>query len=168
LDVPIQAYIPTEYISDGQTRIAVYQEMSSLTTTEELLETERGLSDRFGALPGPVGALVLLMRLKILGRLAGCSKISISKDGVLTLSVDGDQKSAKERIKKIFETAPKYKFEVAYETEKREQPPDQENEPAPEQKIVSTHVQVQLKTELAADTVAGMTVEAAQLLAGAG
>ncbi|MDR2592842.1 MAG: transcription-repair coupling factor [Chitinispirillales bacterium] len=163
LDVPMQAYIPTEYIADGQTRIAVYQEMSSLKTTEELSETERGLSDRFGALPEPVEALILLMRLKILGRQAGCSKISIGKDGALILSIDGDQDTAKERIRKIFETAPRYEFEVAYETEKREQGPTQGQEQEPAE---SARMQVQLRTELTADTVPGMTIEAAQLLEG--
>jgi len=164
LDVPIQAYIPTEYISDGQTRIAVYQEMSSLKTTEELSETERGLSDRFGALPEPVGALILLMRLKILGRQAGCSKISIGKDGVLILSIDGDQDAAKERIRLIFEAAPRYEFEVAFETEKREQESTQEQEQAAAQ----ARMQAQLRTELTADTVPGMAIEAAQLLEGLG
>ena len=160
LDVPMQAYIPTEYIADGQTRIAVYQEMSSLKSTEELSETERGLSDRFGALPEPVEALILLMRLKIQGRLAGCSKIAIGKDGSLTLSIDGDQEAAKERIRRIFEAAPKYEFEVAYETEKQEQGPTQEQEQE------SARMQVQLRTELTADTVAGMAIETALLLGG--
>ncbi|GBU21017.1 transcription-repair coupling factor [Fibrobacteres bacterium R8-0-B4] len=166
LDIPMQAYIPTEYIADGQTRIAVYQEMSSLKTTEELSETERGLSDRFGALPEPIGALILLMRLKILGRRAGCSKISIGKDGTLTLSIDGDHDAAKERIRRIFEAAPRYKFEVAYETEKRGQgltASGQEQEPAE-----PARMQVQLRTELTADTVPGMTIEAAHLLEGSG
>jgi len=162
LDVPIQAYIPTEYISDGQTRIAVYQEMSSLKTTEELSETERGLSDRFGALPEPVGALILLMRLKILGRQAGCSKISIGKDGILILSIDGDQDAAKERIRLIFEAAPRYEFEVAFETEKREQEPAQEQGQAAAQ----ARIQAQLRTKLTADTVSGMAIEAALLLGG--
>jgi transcription-repair coupling factor (superfamily II helicase) len=162
LDIPIQAYIPTEYISDGQTRIAVYQEMSSLGTTEELSETERGLSDKFGALPESVGALILLMRLKILGRQAGCSKITIGKDGALTLSIDGARDTAKERIRRIFEAAPRYEFEVAYETEKREQAATQGQEQEP------ARTQVQLRTELTADTVSGMTIEAAQLLRASG
>jgi transcription-repair coupling factor (superfamily II helicase) len=154
LDVPMQAYIPTEYISDGQTRIAVYQEMSSLSTIEELSDTERGLSDRFGALPGPVGALVLLMKLKILGRQAGCSKISIGRDGALTLFIDGNQESAKERIRKIFEASPRYEFEVAYGTEKQGETEGQ----------AQAAVQVQIKTELTADTVPEMALEAAGML----
>jgi transcription-repair coupling factor (superfamily II helicase) len=150
LDVPIQAYIPTEYISDGQTRIAVYQEMSSLKTAEELSETERGLSDRFGALPEPVGALVLLMKLKILGRQAGCSKISIGKDGALALSIDGDREAAKERIRRLFEASPRYEFEVAYEAGKQ----------------AEGRVQAQIRTELTAGTVPEMALEVAGMLEG--
>jgi transcription-repair coupling factor (superfamily II helicase) len=148
LDVPIQAYIPTDYISDGQTRIAVYQEMSSIRTMEELSETERGLADRFGALPEPVGALVLLMKLKILGRQVGCSRVSIGKAGALTLFIDGGREAARERIRKIFEALPRYEFEVAYGTEKQEQ----------------GRVQVQVKTTLMAGAAPLMALEVAGML----
>jgi len=89
----------------------------------------------------------------------------------LTLFIDGDQNAAKERIRKIFETAPKYKFEVAYESDKTEKPElpedqDLDQERPPERESESTRVQVQLRTELVADTVSGMAIEAAQLLEG--
>lgn len=142
LDIPLQAYIPTEYIADGSTRISIYQEMSSLKTTEELAETERGLSDRFGPMPESVKALILLMKLKILGKLAGCSRIVISKDGILDLFIDGDGNNdvAKERIQQIFKSSEDYRFEVFYDA------------------------QIQLKTELTSETVALMAIEAAGVL----
>jgi hypothetical protein len=80
------------------------------------------------------------------------------------LFIDGDHESAKERVGKIFKTAPKYEFEIAYETEKREQPQGQE--PLPEREQGQAHVQMLLRTELVADTVPGMAVEAVQLLEG--
>jgi transcription-repair coupling factor (superfamily II helicase) len=141
LDVPLQAYIPTEFIADGSTRISIYQEMSSLGAVDELADMERGLSDRFGALPESVKALTLLMKLKILGRAAGCSKIGIGKDGSLTLCVDGNQETAKERIKSFFESSENYEFEILYDTQ-----------------------QVQLKTELTTTTIAQMAVETAAIL----
>ncbi|MDR0331667.1 MAG: transcription-repair coupling factor [Chitinispirillales bacterium] len=141
LEVPLQAYIPTEFIADGQTRIAIYQEMSSLRSTEELAEMERGLLDRFGALPEPVKALTLLMTLKILGRQCGCAKVAITKDGALTLFIDGDQKTAKERIRRVFESADNYEFEVAYDAQ-----------------------QVRLRTELTSTAAADMAREAADML----
>ena len=141
LDIPLQAYIPTEYISDGATRIAVYQEMSSIKDVSCLTEMERGLSDRFGALPESVKALVILMRLKISGRNAGCSKITINKDGTLSLLIGGTQSEAKERIRRIFESLKDYEFEIASEAE-----------------------QVRLRTELVSDDVALMAEEAAGVL----
>ena len=141
LDIPLQAYIPTEFIADGPARIAVYQEMSSLKTTGDLTEMERGLSDRFGALPESVKALTVLMRLKILGRATKCSRITINKEHMLSLSVDGDQDTVKERIKIFFESSPEYKFEVAYD-----------------------NAQVLLRTELTSATMAQMAVEAAAML----
>ncbi len=116
LEVSLQAYIPTEYISDGPTRIAVYQEMSSVRSIQELNETEKGISDRFGPLPESVQALFLLMQLKIWGQLAGCSRVAINKEGYLLLYIEGDQDTAKERIRRFFESS-EYQFEVFYESQ---------------------------------------------------
>jgi transcription-repair coupling factor (superfamily II helicase) len=140
LEIPLQAYIPTEFIADGPTRISIYQEMSSLGTVDELAEMEHGLSDRFGPLPESVKALTLLMKLKILGKIAGCSKIGIGKDGMLNLHVDGDQETAKERIRRFFESSENYGFEVFYDT------------------------QVQLRTELTSTAVSQMAAETAAML----
>ncbi|MDR0308016.1 MAG: transcription-repair coupling factor [Chitinispirillales bacterium] len=139
LEIPLQAYIPTEYIADGSTRISIYQEMSSLSTVDELAETERTLSDRFGPLPESVRALILMMKLKILGQLCGCARVSINKEGALNLYIDGDQETAKERIKRIFESS-QYQFEVLYD------------------------VQVQLRTELSSTTIQQRALEAAVIL----
>lgn len=139
LEIPLQAYIPTEYISDGTTRISVYQEMSSVKNVDELAEVEKGLSDRFGPLPESVKALILMMKLKVLGRQAGCSRVAIGKDGMLTLYVEGDQETAKERIRCFFENS-QYQFEIFYDA------------------------QVQLKTPLAADSVTQKAQEIAILL----
>ncbi|MFP4164719.1 MAG: transcription-repair coupling factor [Chitinispirillaceae bacterium] len=116
LEIPLQAYIPTEYISDGTTRISVYQEMSSVKTVDELAETEKGLSDRFGPLPESVKSLILLMKLKVLGRHAGCSRIAVNREGFLILYIDGDQETAKERIRRFFESS-EYQFEIFYDTQ---------------------------------------------------
>jgi len=139
LEISLQAYIPTDYIADGTTRISIYQEISSLKTVDELAETERGLSDRFGPLPESVRALILLMKVKILGQLAGCARVAINKDGELSLYIDGDQETAKERIKRLFENS-QYQFEVFYD------------------------VQVQLRTTLISTTVQQRALEAAAIL----
>jgi len=114
-----------------------------LKTTEELTETERGLSDRFGALPESVKALTLLMKLKILGRAAGCAKIAIAKNGTLDLFIDGaDKETAKERIKAIFESSEEnYQFEVSYDEQI-----------------------IRLRTELTSERVDDMAAETAEIL----
>ena len=139
LEISLQAYIPTDYIADGTTRISIYQEISSLKSADELAETERSLSDRFGPLPESTKALILLMKVKILGQLSGCARVAISKDGALSLYIDGDQESAKERIRRIFENT-QYQFEVLYD------------------------VQVQLRTNLISEAVRERALEAAAIL----
>jgi transcription-repair coupling factor (superfamily II helicase) len=139
LEIPLQAYLPTEYIADGTTRIAVYQEMSSVKAVDDLLEMEKSLSDRFGPLPDSVRSLILMIQLKLLGQSAGCSRVAINKEGNLLLYIEGDQETAKERIRLFFESS-EYHFEVIYDA------------------------QVQLKTTLLSATTTERALETASIL----
>jgi transcription-repair coupling factor (superfamily II helicase) len=104
VEIPLEAYIPIEYIADGATRISVYQELSSISTIEGITDIEKSLSDRFGSVPKSVNSLLLLMRIKILAKEIGASKISINKNNELALFFDGDQIEIQANIKKLFET----------------------------------------------------------------
>jgi transcription-repair coupling factor (superfamily II helicase) len=86
IDLPIDAYLPADYVQDGAARIALYQECSSATTAAEIEALTLSLSDRFGPLPGPVQSLVQLMGIKILCQYIGASHISLSADGHLQIA----------------------------------------------------------------------------------
>ncbi|MDG5814256.1 transcription-repair coupling factor [Chitinispirillales bacterium ANBcel5] len=116
LDISLEAYIPNEYISDGATRIAVYQELSSMKSSKEASEIEMSILDRFGPLPEPVKSLVTLMKIKTLAQICGCSKVVIKKDSTLILNIDGEEDVAKNRIKNFFEAC-SCNFEISYDKE---------------------------------------------------
>jgi transcription-repair coupling factor (superfamily II helicase) len=98
LDIPVEAFIPTEYIADGAARIEMYHELSSVSDGAALDDFEKSMVDRFGALPRSVSALLLLVRLKFAARKAGIGRVAISDRGELALSFEGDAAIVKERI----------------------------------------------------------------------
>jgi transcription-repair coupling factor (superfamily II helicase) len=114
IEIPIEAFIPSEYINDGATRIATYQELSSIRTIESIGEIEKDISDRFGPLPKTVNSLLLLMRIKIYASLIECIRVSISKEDKLVLYFDNEKDSFKDSLKQIFNNS-KREFEIAYE-----------------------------------------------------
>ena len=139
VEIPLEASIPTEYISDGATRISVYQELSSLIELASIDEIEKGLADRFGPLPPSVHALLLVIRIKLLATGVGCSKVAITREGWMQVAFEGAQEQLKETIKRFFERSDRH-FEVS----------------------VDTHTM--LKTKLAAEDRVEQALEALELL----
>lgn len=113
IDIPIDAYIPADYISDSATRISLYQESSSCKDIDDITNTERSVIDRFGPLPETVQSLFILMRIKILGQKIGLSHISLNSDNVLCVSLHGNDDELTKNIKDLFATT-KRDFEVIY------------------------------------------------------
>ncbi|MFW5775223.1 MAG: transcription-repair coupling factor [Chitinivibrionales bacterium] len=114
IDIAMDAYIPAEFISDGTTRIATYQELSSAQSAEEIDSIESSLVDRFGPLPEPVTALLLVMRVKQLARQLGISRLSIDSSGTLVLGFEGKNEDMRLRMQKILKSGER-QFEIAYE-----------------------------------------------------
>lgn len=106
IDVLLEAYIPTDYIADGATRIAVYQELSAVEDEGALDEIERGLADRFGPVPVVVVQLMLLMRIKIMAGSMGCTKIGISKKGEASCYFAGDETQVKSTLQRFLKGTP--------------------------------------------------------------
>jgi transcription-repair coupling factor (superfamily II helicase) len=115
LDIPLDAYIPTDYVEDGAARISVYQELSGASSTADVDEAARSLADRFGPMPASVLSLLLLMRIKILARSLGCVKVSVSADGRLALSFAGKDAQVREAIGRIVSKSQR-RFDIVNET----------------------------------------------------
>ena len=90
--LPFEALLPSFYITDEQERISVYQKLAGSEDEVILKEFEDDLEDEYGALPRQVQALFAILRLKIICRRSGVTRIKLedsSKDQrevVLTLA----------------------------------------------------------------------------------
>ena len=76
IELPIDSYIPQEYIQEPKFRFRLYRRMAGLTTLESVDEMAVELVDRFGSLPDQVDNLLYQIRVKALASRAGVQSIS--------------------------------------------------------------------------------------------
>ncbi|MBX5452270.1 MAG: transcription-repair coupling factor, partial [Thermogemmatispora sp.] len=86
IDLPLDAYLPDEYIGDRTLKVNFYQRLANLTTHEQVEAITAELTDRFGAPPPPVQNLLTLIRLKIEAAHQGIEAISL-KNNELVITV---------------------------------------------------------------------------------
>jgi transcription-repair coupling factor (superfamily II helicase) len=114
IDIPIDAYIPSNYISDSSTRILIYQECSSCNTIDEITDLRNSIVDRFGPIPKPVKALLLIMEIKLLGQELNISHLDLNeKENIFSFSFYGNDSEVKGYIEKTLSLS-KQQFEIVY------------------------------------------------------
>jgi len=86
LDLPLDAYLPDEYIGDRTLKVKFYQRLANLARIEQVETMEAELTDRFGAPPAPVKNLLAMVRLKVEAAQLGFEAIS-AKDQEFVLTV---------------------------------------------------------------------------------
>jgi transcription-repair coupling factor (superfamily II helicase) len=77
IDLPLDAYLPDDYIGDRTLKVNFYQRLANLTTREQVEAMAAELTDRFGAPPPPVQNLLTLIRLKVEAAHQGIETISL-------------------------------------------------------------------------------------------
>ena len=65
IDLPGEAYLPSDYVPDQRTKIDLYRRLSRAADFNELEEFGSELSDRFGPRPEPVERLLTLAELRL-------------------------------------------------------------------------------------------------------
>ena len=83
IDLPITAFIPGDWITDNDEKMAAYRAAAGCGGKEALLELAAGWVDRYGALPAPVIALLQLMELKLLAKRCGFARIRPEKPNIV-------------------------------------------------------------------------------------
>lgn len=86
VDLPLSAYIPDEYIPDLSTRLALYLRLAKVGSLEEVGELGVELRDRFGTLPQQVDDLLYMVKIKLLGIMAGIQDI-YSEQGQIVIKL---------------------------------------------------------------------------------
>ncbi len=102
IDLPLPALIPEEYVPDLSTRLSLYLRLAKVSLPGELDELESELEDRFGTLPPEVKDLLYMVRMKLLGSMAGIESIS-SEDGQVVLSLGAAAKFDRPSLQRYFD-----------------------------------------------------------------
>lgn len=86
VDLPLDAYLPDDYIGDRTLKVNFYQRLANLTQAEQVEGMAAEMHDRFGAVPMPAQNLLALVRLKVEAAQLGYESISV-KDTEFVLTV---------------------------------------------------------------------------------
>ncbi len=79
VELPLSAYIPTEFIPDENERIRTYQELAGSADEKELREFMLELREDFGEIPKEVENLAKIIRIKMILREANLEGVKINK-----------------------------------------------------------------------------------------
>lgn len=82
VSLPLQAYIPEDYLADLPQRLGVYQRLALASDTEEVVVLGEELRDRFGPPPDPVANLLYTVRVKVLAGAAGVEAVTREGDQI--------------------------------------------------------------------------------------
>ncbi|MFO1092193.1 MAG: transcription-repair coupling factor [Planctomycetaceae bacterium] len=66
IDLPIEAYLPNDYVPPGRQKLDVYRSISAVATLEELARVDEELRDRFGPVPEVAQNAIALRELELL------------------------------------------------------------------------------------------------------
>ena len=86
IDLPLDSYLPDEYIGDRALKVNFYQRLANLNSPEQIEAMTAELNDRFGPPPRPVQNLLAMVRLKVEAAALGFEAIAL-KDNELVLTV---------------------------------------------------------------------------------
>jgi transcription-repair coupling factor (superfamily II helicase) len=91
IDLPLAAYIPTDYVPDSGLRLRLYRRMATLDTMPEIEDMAEELADRFGEIPDPVNNLLYQLRVKSLALKAGVPAV-VTEAGQVKIRIPEDSK----------------------------------------------------------------------------
>lgn len=82
IDLPITAYVPTDFIPDMALRMQFYRRLAEVQTEPQLDAMHAELTDRFGILPDELEGLLFQLRVKLLAQQANVTAISSGDDQI--------------------------------------------------------------------------------------
>lgn len=83
IDLPLPAYLPTDWIPEMALRLQLYRRIGNITQLDEVDAMRRELLDRFGPLPAAVDGLLYQIRVKVLALAVRASHVRLPREQVL-------------------------------------------------------------------------------------
>jgi transcription-repair coupling factor (superfamily II helicase) len=83
LDLPINAFIPPEYVTDDAVRLRLYQRFSAVEDDAQLASVVSEVEDRFGSLPEQAQQLVYLTSLRLRAAEASVEAMTATQEQVI-------------------------------------------------------------------------------------
>ena len=83
IDLPLPAYLPTDWIPEMALRLQLYRRIGNITQLDEVDAMSRELLDRFGPLPAAVEGLLYQIRVKVLALAVRASHVRLPREQVL-------------------------------------------------------------------------------------
>ena len=83
IDLPLPAYLPTDWIPEMQLRLQIYRRIGSVQSTDDVEDLKQELIDRFGQLPTAVEGLLFQMRVKLLAQAVRATHVMMPRSQVV-------------------------------------------------------------------------------------
>jgi len=83
LNIPVNAFIPKNYIDDINQRLLMYRKISGIKTPDDITEISAEVVDRFGPIPESANNLLRIMDLKRLCRSVKIENLDVQKDNLV-------------------------------------------------------------------------------------
>jgi transcription-repair coupling factor (superfamily II helicase) len=100
IDVPVDAYLPTEYMSRDDVRMEAYRRLAAVTTPADVDDIRDEWHDRYGPPPPPAAALLDVARLRAECVRTGVRSLSVQR-GVARLLGLEPRESQKIRLRRL-------------------------------------------------------------------
>ncbi|MCL5037558.1 MAG: transcription-repair coupling factor [Chloroflexi bacterium] len=109
IDLPVQAYLPDDYVSDFSQKLTVYRRMGAMREAGAEKNLREDLRDRYGPLPPEAENLVRILGIKLLSHNAGIPLIR-HREGVTTILLPGVEQADADLLKRLKKKAGGHKI----------------------------------------------------------
>ena len=80
INLPVEAYLPDNYVPDSRQKVSIYKKIAGLKDREALNELREELKDRYGAIPEPAEMLLEVANIKQLSQHLGITTIVLERN----------------------------------------------------------------------------------------
>ena len=83
IDLPLPAYLPTDWIPEMALRLQLYRRIANIKSVDEIDLMRQELIDRFGSLPSAVEGLLYQIRVKVMAQTVRATHVMLPRQHIL-------------------------------------------------------------------------------------